>query len=925
MKTINTQITGTLDAKRNQPSAKLSWLRSSGMFQRLFLTRLLIMIAPFLAAVAASAYPFVGQLPTSYAILHNFGDGTNDGTQPYCGLTSSGYGPLFGTTYGGGTGANGDNGTLFEIGVDGSGYVILHNFAYYASDGSPNHDGYEPWADVPLVLGNEIYGTTINGGLDSYSWGTIYTCDLFGSNYMTLVDFDRPNPSPTSGQRPYGQLVSVGPGLYGTTSQGGPTDSSEGTVFYLCGTVFTNFHNFDTFGSPYPTDGIQPKAGLTVGVTNLADTPLFGVTTSGGGTNSQGTSSAGTIFRIDIANYTNTVPSWSYRILHSFYDLGDPEGTLLYDRTNNWLYGTANGGGAGIFRIHPDGTGYQVLFNFGVFSDYIWLSSLVKYGNTLYGVLDNNSGGMIYSIGTDGQNYTQLHVFQGYPNDGANPYLSGLVLTNVFSISGFKPCCPNSPPYCFCLIAVFQTNTILYGTTAAGGTNNNGTIFAMPLSSSSVTNQVPTFPINNPTNNSIPPPGDICFDIDLSNVGPIGEVDYYAGSVHLGTVATSPYSFCWDNPTCGTNLITILVSDTNGVVIAASQEQIIVVNTGVIATFAGKYSLGGTYQGDGGPAIAAGLYRSQGTALDASGNLYIADTWNKRVRKVSNGTITTVAGNGGSYSGDNGSATNAGIDNPISVTVDAQGNLYIAETGGVIRKVNTNGIITTVAGKHSIAGGYSGDGGQATAAALDWPTSVCLDNAGNMYICDCLNCVIRKVNTNGIITTMAGNHNSADTYYGDGGPATSAGMYSPYTIALGGSGNMYIADSGNYVIRKVNTSGTITTVAGNHSLGRGYSGDGGLAINATLNWPGAVSVDGNGNIYIGDNNVIREVGSNGYITTIVGDYSLGGTYSGDGGYPTHAGMNNPSAITVDSSGNLYISDTSNNLIRKVTYYCCGCP
>jgi len=333
----------------------------------------------------------------------------------------------------------------------------------------------------------------------------------------------------------------------------------------------------------------------------------------------------------------------------------------------------------------------------------------------------------------------------------------------------------------------------------------------------------------------------------------------------------------------------------------------------IITTVAGKSALAG-YSGDGGAATNASLYYPVGIAFDASGNLFIADLYNHRIRKVgTNGIITTVAGNGiYGYSGDGGPATNAALYNPSGVAVDALGNLYIADTYNQrIRKVATNGVITTMAGKG--AAGYSGDGGAATNASLARPIGVALDVGGNLYIADYGGERIRRVDTNGVITTVAGN--GSTNYSGDGGAATNASLYNPTSVALDAAATLYIADCNNHRIRKVDTNGIITTVAGKGAAG--YSGDGGAATNASLQYPRGVTFDASGNLYIADfgNNSIRKVDTNGIITTVAGNGTYG--YSGDGGAATNASLQNPFGMAVDSSGNLYIADQYNQRIREV--------
>jgi trimeric autotransporter adhesin len=343
--------------------------------------------------------------------------------------------------------------------------------------------------------------------------------------------------------------------------------------------------------------------------------------------------------------------------------------------------------------------------------------------------------------------------------------------------------------------------------------------------------------------------------------------------------------------------------------------------SGTITTYAGNGTKG--FAGDSGPGTSAELNGPNGVAVDASGNLYIADTLNNRIRKVTaGGTITTVAGNGlTAYSGDNGPATSAAINNPAGVAVDTSGNLYIADyVNARIRKVSNSGTITTIAGTGVQS--YSGDNGPATSAELKQPAGVAVDPSGNVYIADEGNSVIRKVNTGGIITTIAGNGTYGDN--GDNGAATAASLQGPAGVALDSSGNLYIADYYDQVIRKVDNSGIITTVAGIHgnSHAPGFSGDLGSATSAELYSPSAVAVDAVGNLFILDsqNNRVRKVDPSGIINTVAGNGTPG--YVGDGGPAILAelalpGLSNWTGIAVDSSGNIYIGDNNNNVIRKV--------
>jgi trimeric autotransporter adhesin len=331
----------------------------------------------------------------------------------------------------------------------------------------------------------------------------------------------------------------------------------------------------------------------------------------------------------------------------------------------------------------------------------------------------------------------------------------------------------------------------------------------------------------------------------------------------------------------------------------------------IISTVAGTGVYG--YTGDGAMATTAEMAGPWGISLDSSGNIYIADFWNYRVRKVSSsGTITTIGGNGVySFSGDGDPAANAELNGPRAVAVDPAGNVYVADTqNNRVRQIKTSGVINTFAGNG--ATGSSGDGGPATGAQLTQPQALATDSAGNVYIADTVNNRIREVAPNGVITTIAGTGTAG--YSGDGGPAASAQLNSPRGMAADAAGNLYIADFNNNVVRKI-SNGTITTVAGNGSLG--FSGDGGPATSAQLHNPVSVAVDLAGDLYISDlqNYRIRMVTPNGVINTIAGNGTSAST--GDGGPAISAQLAAPGSLAVDSSGNLYVAD-SVAVIREIT-------
>jgi uncharacterized protein (TIGR03437 family) len=451
-----------------------------------------------------------------------------------------------------------------------------------------------------------------------------------------------------------------------------------------------------------------------------------------------------------------------------------------------------------------------------------------------------------------------------------------------------------------------------------------------------------------------------------------------------------------------------------------------VAGTGLSAVYASIWDGTGvsTTTGDGGPATSAAIVLPTDVALDSSGNLYIADYGNGRIREVVKGTIGTLAGNADgvpleigqlaaseqlngptglavnaagilyfaegsigtgsglapgdfriwevdsagllaaaagngleSYSGDGGAAAVAQLNNAAGVALDSSGNLFVADTlNHRVRKISPAGVITTVAGTG--VEGISGDGGPATSAQLDSPMGVAVAGSGVLYIADTGNNRIRMVAANGVIFTLAGNGNAA--FYGDGGQGAFASVHAPQGVAVDINGDVLVADTGNQRIRRITADLTIHTVAGNG--GQGYSGDGGAATSAQLNLPAGVAVDSAGNIYVADtgnnrlraisplgnifnvagtgtaaalsapqgvavdaaddlfiadtgHNQIREIPSGGQLTTIAGTGNC--CYSGDGGSPTTAALNLPQGLAVDASGNLFIADSANNAVRAI--------
>lgn len=339
----------------------------------------------------------------------------------------------------------------------------------------------------------------------------------------------------------------------------------------------------------------------------------------------------------------------------------------------------------------------------------------------------------------------------------------------------------------------------------------------------------------------------------------------------------------------------------------------VIAHAQTITTVAGNGTAG--YSGDGAAATVAQLSEPNASFADAKGNLYIADYGNNVIRKVStSGIITTIAGTGtAGYSGDGGPASMAKLHNPNGVIQDDIGNIYFCDySNHCVRKIDTSGTITTIAGTG--ISGYNGDSIAATSAKLSYPITLAFDHSGNMYIADADNHRIRRVNTLGIISTIAGTGTAG--FSGDGGPSVSAELNNPYGVALDAAGNIYIGDQSNNRIRRINTSGIITTFAGTGTSG--YTGDGAAATLAQLNNPAQVWVDTGNNLLIADryNNCVRKVNTAGTIYSIAGTGTAG--YTGDGGPAIRATLHQVPGVSADIHGNIYIADFANNCIRKVS-------
>ena len=337
---------------------------------------------------------------------------------------------------------------------------------------------------------------------------------------------------------------------------------------------------------------------------------------------------------------------------------------------------------------------------------------------------------------------------------------------------------------------------------------------------------------------------------------------------------------------------------------------------GVIETLAGTGWE--DFSGDGGPAARASLRFPRAVAADAAGNVYVADPRDRRIRKVDpNRMIATLAGIGRCcFGGDGGPASEARLDHPESVAVDGEGNVYVADSGSHrIRRIDAEGVITTFAGTGER--GFGGDGGPATEALFDAPAGVAVDRAGQVYVADSWNHRVRRIDRGGTITTLAGTGRWG--YGGDGGPAARARLAYPASVAVDAAGNVYVADSWNHRVRRIDSSGVISTLAGTGEQGDG--GDGGPAAAATLAFPAAVASDPTGNVYViaysyeTFNQRVRRISRSGSISAFAGSGQEG--YGGDGGPAIEARLAYPTGVAADAAGNVYVADGRNARVRAI--------
>jgi hypothetical protein len=378
----------------------------------------------------------------------------------------------------------------------------------------------------------------------------------------------------------------------------------------------------------------------------------------------------------------------------------------------------------------------------------------------------------------------------------------------------------------------------------------------------------------------------------------LGDNAAYSGSA-TATLTVNPVTAAMNGDS-----FQCVITNANGTVLS-SPATLVVTTPLTVTTLAGQAGTSGFTDGSG---AAARFYFPSDAAVDAAGNIYVADTDNHTIRKVTPaGTVTTLAGLAGTNGSADGSGTAARFNHPSGVAVDAAGNVYVADTDNdTIRKITSAGVVTTLAGSAGVSGSADGSG---TAARFSGPSGIAADAAGNLYVADTLNHTIRKVTSSGAVSTVAGLAGASGSADGTGAVAR---FHGPQGLAVDSLGNLYVADTNNDTIRKVVLStGAVNTVAGQAGISGSADGTG---SQARLYFPSGVAVDRSGNLYVADteNSTIREITSAGVVLTVAGQAGVSG---GDDGAGIAARFHFPAGLAVDDAGDIYVADTSNHTLR----------
>ncbi len=875
-----------------------------------------------------------------FEVLYSFAG--SDGANPQAALAQGSDGYFYGTTEYGGTsgGPAGGYGTVFRVDTNGA----LSSLVSFSGEGSIDGvTGANPLGALVQASDGYFYGTTLQGG--AFNYGSVFRLDPTSGTVYSWAGFNGFVQVPPTGKFPLAGVVQGSDGyLYGTTSEGGPY--GVGTFFRASVQTKGYLTNLCSLGGEYPS------AALVQG----NDGYFYGTTANGGtGTN-------GTVFRVSAAGSLTQLVSFAGT------NGATPLGSLVQGK-DGYFYGTTYFGGAynygTVFRMTTNGT-VTTLVSFDSYGGANPAAGLVQgsdgyfYGTTFNG--GDYDYGTVFQMATNGA-WATLYSFDSF--GGANPAAS----------------------------LVQGSDGFLYGTTVNGGDNDLGTVFriappinpsivAQPQSQTNVAGAVASFSVSasgtaplsyqwqqNGTNLS--GGGQVSgtttnllaiTNLGLANAGsytvivtnaygsvtssvavlvvvsppvitaqPASQNVLYGATTLLSVAASgSLLSYQWylngsllvgatgsnlsltaGAPTAGA--YTVVVTNVEGAVTSSIARLAFFSQAGPIYAFTNFAGLPGTLGHSDGTGVVARFKNPQGICLDNAGNLYVGDYGNSTIRKVTAAAaVSTLAGQALNYGWADGTGSAAVFNWPIGVAADSAGNVYVADTiNNLLRRVTPAGDVTTLAGSVGVAGSSDGNGSSARFYA---PNGIATDSAGNIYVADFQNHTVRKMTFNGtnwVVSTLAG---LAGSFGSADGAGSQARFYHPADVAVDAAGNVYVADYNNHTIRMITPAGVVTTLAG--SPGNSGSADG-TGSAARFDCPNGVAVDNAGNVYVVDafNHTIRKIGPGAVVTTIGGLAGTSGTADGVG---STARFYLPAGLVVDSAGNIYVVDYGNHRLTKGT-------
>ncbi|HTX64720.1 MAG TPA: immunoglobulin domain-containing protein [Opitutaceae bacterium] len=853
---------------------------------------------------------------TGFTVLRAF-DSFNDGGKPYGSLLLSGS-TLYGMTSGGGDigaenhdaslgisgNAYGDAGTVFQINTDGSGFRVVF---YFNLNAASNQSGYGPHGSLALRSGSTLAGLTGQGGpqptgLASNGAGTMFTIKTDGTNFQVGHSFGGilgGSPAVYDGANPNGSLSRSG---YGTTAGGGT--AAKGTIFGGDGTQLLYTFSGGADGGGPGGDVVESGSvlyGLTASGGANGVGVVFALTPNGPQVTTQPVSQ--TAINGSTASFTvaasGSAVTYQWQRLPaggstwvSLADGGSYSGTATGTLTINPTTGAMDGDSFRCVVTNASGqdTSTAVVLSISnsvaitappanvtvaAGSSASFSVTAVGFGTIAYQWQRQAAGTAAWANVSDGGAY----------GGSRTATLTVTPVTAAMSGDNFQ-----------CLVS--NANGSATSAAAILVVSNAVTITTPPSNQTATAGGNATFTV---TASGVPT---LTYQWQRQAAGTAAPVNLTDGAVYSGsgtaTLTVKAVTFAMNG-----DMFQCVVSNAYGN--AASSPGVLTVPVPLaIGTLAGQAGAGGGSDGTG---TAAQFSGPADVAVDSSGNVYVADTNNDTIRKVTPaGVVTTVAGTAGSAGSADGTGAAARFNRPAGVAVDSAGNLYVADTNNnTVRKITPAGVVTTLAGQAGASGSADGTG---SAARFKGPSGLAVDTSNNLWVADTLNHTLRKVTSvTGVVTTGAGTAGVAGAVDGTGAAAR---FFGPQGLAADASGNLFVADTNNHTIRQVVlATGAVTTLAG--AAGVAGSADGANSA-ARFFYPSGVTVDGAGNLYVADtdNDLVREIATAGGVSTLAGQAGAAGTADGFG---SAARFNFPSGIAADNSGNIYVADTNNQTIR----------